>query len=629
MTNHFELAKNLFIEGLRNIQDEDYANAEHKLRSSLALMPDRVSTLTNLSAVLIKLKKFQDAAQVLKKILAIDDSIAEAWLNLGLVESENLQESPKAIEYFDKALAIDPDYPEAWLNRGMALAGIKHYSEAFEAYDRALALRPDFAEAHRSRGDTFFKVGDKQAAAECFSAAYAINPNMDYLLGELIHAKMHICDWTGLDKQTLDLCENINANKRVCPPFALLALSGSLALQKKAAVIWTRDRAPSNPEAAPVHGSRQHDKIRIGYYSADFHDHPVARLLVELLERHDRTRFEVYGLSFGPGSASPLGERIARAFDQFIDVQGKSDREIVDLSHELDIDIAVDLGGHTAGSRTNIFSMRAAPVQINYLGYPGTMGASYIDYIIADKIVIPPNTQSEYSEKVICLPNSFQANDSQRAISDRQFTRAELGLPQNGVVYCCFNSSYKITPAIFGCWMRILQAVDNSCLWLLADSITVENNLRREAQQRDIDPGRLVFGGRLPPDEYLARYRMADLFLDTLPFNAGTTASDALWAGLPVLTCAGQPFAARMAASLLHTVQLPELVTETPEAYEALAIELARDPAQLAGLRQRLAENRLRTPLFETPRLTRDIEQAYVAVHERARTQAGAARSGS
>ncbi len=618
MTNHFELAKNLFIEGLGAIQDEDYENAEQKLRSSLALMPDRVSTLTNLSAVLIKLKRFNDAAQILRKVVAIDDSIAEAWLNLGLVESKNLQENPQAIEYFDKALAIDPAYPEAWLNRGIALAGAKKYSEAFEAYDKALELRPDFAEAHRSRGDTFFKAGDKQAAATCFAAAYASKPDMDYLLGELIHAKMHVCDWSGLDAQTLNLCESIKADKKVCPPFALLALSESLALQEKAAGIWTQDKAPSNPEFFPIHGSRQHNKIRIGYYSADFHDHPVAQLLVELLERHDRTRFEVYGLSSGPGSTSALGQRIARAFDQFLDVRGKSGAEIVRLSHEMGIDIAIDLGGHTAGSRTDVFAMRAAPVQVNYLGFPGTMGACYMDYLVTDAVVCPPGSEAYYAEQLIRLPHCFMPHDRTQDIAARTPTRGEFGLPEVGFVFCCFNNFYKINPVAFDIWMRLLLQVEDSVLWLSDGPEPAKINLRKEAAKRGVDSTRIHFARRVENmAEHLARYRLADLFIDTRPYNAHTTACDALWAGVPVLTCMGQSFASRVAGSLLHAVGLPELAVATPEAYEAMALELARDPARLAALGQRLAENRLRTPLFDTPRLTRDIEQAYVTMHER------------
>jgi len=361
------------------------------------------------------------------------------------------------------------------------------------------------------------------------------------------------------------------------------------------------------------------EKIRIGYYSADFHEHATTHLIAEMLERHDHEKFEFYGFSFGPNSSDNMRQRVAAAFDRFIDVKGQSDREVADLSAEIGIDIAVDLKGFTGDSRLGLFAERCAPIQASYLGYPGTVGAEFIDYIIADKILIPPEHQANFSEKVVYLPPSYQANDSTRKISERAYTRQELSLPEIGFVFCSFNNTFKIFPETFDSWMRILRAVDGSVLWLLEDNASAAKNLRKEAEARGVDSARLVFGQRLLPAEHLARQRCADLFLDTTPCCAHTTASDALWAGLPVLTPAGKTFAGRVAASLLHALELPELVTSTPEAYEAKAIALATEPDQLRALRAKLEKNRLTSPLFRGETVARHIEAAYDAMYARYR----------
>jgi len=364
----------------------------------------------------------------------------------------------------------------------------------------------------------------------------------------------------------------------------------------------------------PKHPKRE--KIRIGYFSMDFKNHAVAMLTAGLFETHNRARFEVIAFSFGPDTKDEMRVRLEKAFDQFIDVQDKSDKEIAELARQMGIDIAIDLAGFTADSRTGIFAYRAAPVQVNYLGYPGTMGADYMDYLIADETLIPEESRQYYAEKIIYLP-CFQANDSKRMIADRVFTREELGLPHHSFVFCCFNNNYKFTPDTFVSWMRILKQTSDSVLFLYAENELVVTNLRREASQQGVDSHRLVFGKKLPAPDYLARYRAADLFLDTLPFNAGTTASDALWAGLPVLTCMGEAFASRMAASLLNAIDMPELITHTQQDYEALAIELATNPDRLKAIRQKLERQRLTTPLFDTELFTRHIEEAYTKMFER------------
>jgi protein O-GlcNAc transferase len=356
--------------------------------------------------------------------------------------------------------------------------------------------------------------------------------------------------------------------------------------------------------------------VRIAYLSADFHRHATAYLMAELFERHDRSRFEIIGVSFGVDDKSEMRKRLVAAFDQFYDVRRKSDEEVAKLLHDRQVDIAIDLKGYTTDSRPGFLAYRPTPIQASYLGFPGTMGAEFIDYIIADETVVPFEHQPFYAEKIVHLPDCYQVNDTKRKIAERMPTRQEVELPEEGCVFCCFNNNWKITPEVFGVWMRLLHAVEGSVLWLLGDNESAERNLRKEAQARGIDPARLVFAGRLPLEDHLARHRLADLFLDTLPYNAHTTASDALWVGLPVVTRLGESFAGRVAASLLNAIGLPELVTHSIEDYEALALRLAKDPSLLEGYRNRLATNRLTHPLFDTDRFRRHIEAAYLQMWE-------------
>jgi predicted O-linked N-acetylglucosamine transferase (SPINDLY family) len=390
-----------------------------------------------------------------------------------------------------------------------------------------------------------------------------------------------------------------------------------IEIQMKASIIYVNQKYPASSISRKINTQNRNGKIRIGYYSADFHNHATSFLMAELFEEHDNEKFEFYGFSFGPEQKDDMRIRISEGFNHFFDVAKKNDHEIAQMSRDLCIDIAVDLKGFTQGCRMGIFAAYAAPIQISYIGYPGTSSAPYFDYLVADKVLIPIESQRYYSEKIIYMPHSYQVNDSKRKISSKLFTRQELGLPENGFVFCCFNNNYKIMPATFDVWMRLLGKVSGSVLWLLADNPTAAKNLQNEAELRGIDPARLVFAPRMKLDEHLARHRCADLFIDTLPYNAHTTASDALWAGLPVLTQMGQSFAARVAASLLNAMDLPELITKTQEEYESKAIELANDPLQLTQIKNKLERNRETTPLFNGKLFARHIEAAYVEIHRR------------
>ena len=395
----------------------------------------------------------------------------------------------------------------------------------------------------------------------------------------------------------------------------LLGYSGDPALQLNVRGTLSKTMIPSPLPPFWSGQTWRNDKLRIAYLSADFRSHPVASLMAELFEQHDRSRFEIIGVSFGVDDGSEMRKRLVAAFDEFHDVRRKSDKEVAKFLNDTHVDIAV-IWTAIRGSRPGIFAHRPAPIQVSYLGFPATMGADFIDYIIADAMVLPVEQQPYYTEKVVYLPDCYQVNDTKRKIAERTPTRQEMGLPEHAFVFCCFNNNWKITPAIFDVWMRLLHQVEGSVLWLLGDNEGAERNLRNEAQRRGIDPSRLVFAGRLPPAEHLARHRLADLFLDTLPYNAHTTASDALWVGLPVLTCKGEAFAGRVAASLLHAVGIPELITSNLEDYQTLALKLARDPALLAEIKAKLVRNRDTCPLFNTERFARHIEAAYTTMWE-------------
>jgi len=419
-----------------------------------------------------------------------------------------------------------------------------------------------------------------------------------------------------------DLTARIERDEAASPPYHLLGLLGSARLQRKAAETWVREQCPPDPalgafsRVAAVPAAAAQRKIRIGYFSADFRNHPVSILAAETFESHDRSRFEITAFAFGPPSEDAMRTRLERAFDQFIDVRDRSDRQIALLAREMHIDIAVDLSGFTQHCRPGIFALRAAPLQVSFLGYPGTMGAPYMDYLLADPTVIPEESRVHYREQILYLPHSVLPHDSQQPIAAPGLTRRQAGLPDSGFVFCGFNNVAKITPDTFASWMRILTAVQGSVLWLSANNPTAQSNLRREAAMRGVDPERLIFAARVASlPEHLARQRLADLFLDTLPYNAHTTASDALWAGLPVLTQLGETFAGRVAASLLTAIDLPDLITSTPEQYQALAIALGKDPARLALIKDRLAHNRLTTPLFDTRRFTQHLETAFASIH--------------
>ena len=557
-----------------------------------------------------------DAAEIqYKKLLNFLPSNTMLLTNLGTIAlQKGLLED--AVRIIGKSLQINPNQPNALSNRGFALIELKRLNEALASYDRAIVLKPDYAEANYNRGITLQDLKRLDEALASYDRAIVLKPDYDFLLGNLLHTKMHLCIWDELPKYLNELTHKVDNNDKVAVSLPVLALIDDPELQRKTAEIYVNEKHPQSHVLPKIDRYSHHAKIRIGYFSADFKNHPVSYLTAELYETHDRNHFEIHAFSFGPDTKDEMNLRIKAGVDYFHDVRMLSDNDVAMLARKVEIDIAVDLGGFTADSRTGIFAMQAAPIQISYIGYLGTMGADYYDYLVADQTIIPDNYQLYYSEKISYL-QSYQVNDSKQALPTTVFTRQDLGLPETGFVFCCFNNTYKITPTTFDGWARILKQVEGSVLLLYLDNETATINLTKEIVQRGIDANRLIFGKRLPMLDYLARYRVADLFLDTLPYNAGTTASDALRMGLPVLTCMGHSFASRVAASLLNAVNLPEMITTSQEQYESLAIDLAMHPEKLKTIKDKLANNLLTAPLYDTPLFTKHLESAYMTMIDR------------
>lgn len=591
-----------------------YREAIADFDRAIEVNPSYTDAFCNRGKSLAALRLFDLALASYDRAIALQPSVAKAWLGRGNVLIE-LKQFDIASAAFERALSLKSDLAEAWLGRGNAFAGLKRYDDALAGYGRALALKTDLAEAHAACGNTFVELKRYEDAVKAYENALAISPEMKLIEGARLQAKLPLCDWKNLETEVAHLVSQIRNNKPASVPFSFLTVSSLPADQLQCARNFLAEELPL--PAIWCGEIYRHERIRIAYLSADFHEHATMRLMAGLFEQHDTSRFEVTAISFGPHQDSNMRRRVTGAVERFVDVRHQNDDDIADLVRRFEIDIAVDLKGFTLDERHGVLARRAAPIQVNYLGYPGTMGADYIDYILADRTIITADDFPHYSERVVQLPDSYQINDRQRQIAAHTPTRAECGLPDDAIVLCCFNNSYKIMPAIFDVWMRILGANENAVLWLLEGHPAASANLRREARIRGISPERLIFAPKMKLPDHLARHRHADLVLDTLPYNAHTTASDALWAGVPVLTCLGATFAGRVAASLLKAANLADMVTHTLEDYETLAVALMRDPFRLASLKDRLDNGRMTCALFDTERTTRHIEAAYTTMWER------------
>jgi protein O-GlcNAc transferase len=594
----------------RKLYDQSLVAINHLL----SIMPTLAEAWLARGDVLYGLGQGESALVAYDQALELAPRLPEAWIGRGNILCD-FKKYTQALAAFNRALAIDPDLALTWYSRAIALSDLNRYQEALADLGKALSLKPDLARAWRERGNTYMRLLDYDKALADYEKAIALEPDLELALGTRFHLKQLLCDWSDFNAERRNLLAAINDDRLVIDPFDFLSVSSSPADQLRYATLFAEKQSKFPPL---WHGDVYlHERIRVAYLSGDFYDHAVMHLMAGLFENHDKSRFEVSAISFGPDDNSPIRRRVIGAIEKFINVKTKSNQEIAELIRQKNIDILVDLQGYTHRARYNVLARRPAPIQVNYLGYPGTMGAKCIDYILADRIVIPPEHFDYYKERVVWMPESYLVNDSRRPISAQVPSRSECGLPGDGFVFCCFNNSYKITPDIFNIWMRVLRKVEKSVLWLREDNATASLNLRQEAEKRGVAANRLVFAARMSQAaDHLGRHQHADLFLDTLPYNAHTTASDALWTGVPVLTSLGTTFAGRVAASLLTAIGMEELITYSLEDYEALALEIARDSFRFSELKSRLAYNRNNYPLFNTQRFTRHIENAYITMWE-------------
>ena len=602
--------------GAIDVQVGEHEAAVDKISRALKVNPNSASAHSNLGQALMNLRRYDEALEALLKAAELDPNHVNAHQNRGdlLVTMYRYMD---AVEAYQTVVKLSPGHIKAWCNMGLAYVGRQQLNEAVECFNKAIAIDPKFAKALNNRGQALRILGRYEEAAQTFAAVLYCEPGYAYVPGYLFNSQLYCCNWSAYDDNRAVIAAELMAGRAADNPMQFLSVSDSPAEQLVCAKAYTAKRHPPLEPALWQGEIYHHARVRVAYLSADFNNHATAYLMAELFEIHDRSRFEIVAFSFGPNDASPIRRRLEEAFDHFVDVSGNTDIEVAKMIRKLEIDIAVDLKGYTRDCRTDILALRPAPVQVNFLGFPCTMGAPYIDYFIADRITVPEEHHAFFSEKIVYLPGTYQVNDTKRKIADETPTRAQAGLPEEGFVFCCFNETYKLTPFVFDIWMRLLAQVEGSVLWLLDGNPVVAPNLRREAQARGISPERLIFAPRMPLANHLARYRLADLFLDTLPVNAHTTASDALWVGLPVLTCLGNAFVGRVAASLLNAVGLPELITTSLAQYEQLALELARAPERLQAMRQKLLTNQLDFPLFDLPRKRQHLETAYLEMHAR------------
>ena len=567
--------------------------------------------------ILFQLKEYDESINKWKKAVELNPKYFFAHNNLGNAFL-NLKEYDEAITYFNKAIEIKPDFFDAHNNKGNALSRLNKYDDALLSYDKAIEIKPDSINGYIFKAHILSELDRLEEALDNYKNAYAINSEHPLLLGYIVHTKSKSCNWEDFQKDIEIMKLNLENEKKVSIPFTTLTIFDSPHFQKKASEIWVKQFGVNHRKLNNFIKNKK--KIRIAYFSADFRDHAVGNTIIGMLESHDKSKFEIYGFYFGESvnEKDLIHKKIVNTFDKFINIKFMTDTKVAQLSLELNIDIAVNLTTHTGTeSRFGIFTQRCAPIQVNFLGYPGTSGSKSIDYIIADKTVIPKNNQKFYSEKIIYMPNSYHPIENIKKISEKKFSRKELNLPEDKFIFCCFNSHQKITPSIFNIWINLLKKNSNSVLWLREFNQYSSKNLKLETLKRGIDEKRIIFAERLPLNEHLARIKNADLFLDTFPYTAHSTCSDVLRICLPVITCIGDSFTSRVSASFLNTMMLPELITTSYEEYEKLANKIANDKNYLSNLKNKILENKSKSSLYDIKLFTKNLEKAYFLMFEK------------
>ena len=617
---YLELIKNeennpqlLFLLGTACVQTEKTKEGIDYLKKSLSIKPENFSAHSNLGNAFKNLNRYEEALECYDKAIKINPNFADAYSNRGIILQE-MKRFDEALHSYDSAIKINPNHFFSHGNKGITLKDLNRYDEAIKSYDKAIEINPNFIEAYNNKGNALKDLKRFSEALDNYRKILDLKPEYEYNIGRVLHFSMLICDWKNFDKLNEKINTGLEKKNKVIEPFSFLGISDNPEHAKFAAEIFVKNKLIKNYDFNQVIEKYKHKKPRIGYFSGDFHDHPVLHLMMDVFKNHDKSEFDIFGFSHGAEKNDKWRIEVKNYFTQFIDIVKVSDKEAVNIARNLELDIAIDLSGLTGNPRGGIFSNRVAPIQINYLGYPGTYGADYIDYIIADETVIPKKNLKFYSEKVLYLPGCYQSNMKSREITKKDFKRNDFGLPEGVFIFSSFNNNYKITPGMFDIWMQILKNVPNSVLWILKSNETATSNLKNEANKKDVNPDRIILADYLPNDEHLKRIKLADLFLDSFPYNAHTTASDAVRMGIPIITLKGQSFQSRVGSSILNCINMKELITTNKTDYINLAIDLAKNAKKLKKIKDDLKNNINNSLLFDSSKFTKNLEDLYLKI---------------
>lgn len=605
-------------------QHDRFQDALNCYKKAISIKPDYADALNNMGIAFGSLNRYGDALKSYRKALEIQPDSPGCYNNMATVLTD-LGRYDEALNCFRKALSMNPNYAEAYNNMGNLFKNFGKPDDAIAAYRKALSLNPEYISALNNLGLTLREFGKSEESAECYGKVLKINPDEATAYSSFFYLLQQMCDWKSLESRQAKLEKMTRkslaqGSKTAETPFDNVTRFSDPLYNFKVAKSWGKalsEAAKHSGIRFDFHNRAKKDKIVVGYLSFDLRHHPVGHLVAGLFGCHDREHFKIIGYSYGPDDKSEYRKRIAEGCDEFRDIQKLSTADAARQIYNDGVDILVELMGHTGGNRMDICALRPAPISVTWLGFPGTTGADFIDYVITDQLLSPESHEAYYSEKFVYMPHTYQVNDRWQNISDKIFGKKDAGLPEDAFVFCSFSHSYKIEPVMFDVWMNLLKQLENSVLWLIDTSNTTKNNLQNAAKDRGVDPERLIFAQRMSKDEHLARHRLADLVLDTRVYNGHTTTSDALYACVPVITMQGQHFASRVSASLLKAIDLTELITHSLADYEALALRLAKNPDELAGIRKKLEDHRLTTPLFDTLKFANDLEKAYVEMMQR------------
>ena len=588
--------------------------AVNAYKKAILIKPDYVDAHYNMGIALQDLGDYEKSIKAYKKAISLKPDYADAYCNMG-ISLHDLGDYNKSVEAYKKAIFFQPDYAQAFNNMGLTFEVQGKLDEAKEAFEKAITLKPDFADAYANMGNIFKDQGKLDLALDAFKQSLDINPKNEGVRVSKLNVQASICDWTGI-QQDQKLIPKLGVSEQHVLPFNIMTFEDSPERNRIRSELYAKNTFTHKPIPISSDPIKKHKRLRVGYFSSDFRMHSLAFIMANIIEAHDKNNFEIYGYSFGPNDSSNLRNKIINSCDVFREVKEVRDKDIALLARQDKLDIAIDLNGYTVLSRPGIFIYRAAPIQMHFFGTTNSCGTDFIDYYISDNIGIPKEHENHFNETIIRLPYWAQASYENNYISDQLITRKDMGLPENGFVFCNFNNNYKLSPIEFDIWMRLLNKVDNSVLWLFKSNKWVEKNLQQEAQKRGVDPNRLVFAEKVPHPIHLARQKLGDVFVDSFNVNAGVTAGDALWAGLPLVTKLGKGQAARTGGMVLASIDMPELITKTEQEYENLLLDLATNPERLSVIKEKLRKNRLSTPLFNLKLFTKHLENGYQQAYQ-------------